>query len=131
MYSSLYMIYIYIYRDSIVVTWISRKHPQGMDEFILTTNGHRSSHGSLQVGDCLGGLQFTHLAGYQGALSAFNALQGVQLKSPKPAEAPKLYESRCWLLGTVVDSKMANGMVQQKVMEMTQQNHGISVHNTM
>ena len=40
-----------------------------------------------EVGDCLGGLQFTHLAGYQGALSAFNALQGVQLKGPKLAEA--------------------------------------------
>ena len=42
---------------------------------------------SAEVGDCLGGLQFTHLAGYQGALSAFNALQGVQLKGPKLAEA--------------------------------------------
>eukprot|EP00435_Cladocopium_sp_Y103_P070388 s21_g35.t1 len=41
------------------------------------------------VGDCLGGLQFTHLAGYQGALSAFNALQGVQLKAPKVAQVPR------------------------------------------
>lgn len=32
------------------------------------------------VGDCTGGLQFTHLAGYQGALAAFNALQGEALR---------------------------------------------------
>lgn len=41
------------------------------------------------VGDCLGGLQFTHLAGYQGALSAFNALQGVQLRAPQPVQVPR------------------------------------------
>lgn len=32
----------------------------------------------MAVGDCLGGLQFTHLAGYQGALAAFNCVQGIQ-----------------------------------------------------
>ena len=53
--------------------------------------GHPLIHRSiahLEVGDCLGGLQFTHLAGYQGALSAFNALQGVQLRAPQPVQVP-------------------------------------------
>eukprot|EP00438_Fugacium_kawagutii_P018342 Skav225112 [mRNA] locus=scaffold6354:53656:59446:+ [translate_table: standard] len=36
-----------------------------------------------KVGDCIGGLQFTHLAGYQGALAAFNAVQAVKLAAPK------------------------------------------------
>ena len=41
-----------------------------------------------QVGDCVGGLQFTHLAGYQGALAAFNAVQGIQMPGPKSSAAP-------------------------------------------
>ncbi len=42
---------------------------------------------NTEVGDCLGGLQFTHLAGYQGALAAFNAVQGIQMPGPKPSAA--------------------------------------------
>ncbi|CAE7249926.1 lpdA [Symbiodinium natans] len=41
------------------------------------------------VGDCLGGLQFTHLAGYQGALAAFNAVQPVSLAGPGNAAVPR------------------------------------------
>jgi len=41
------------------------------------------------VGDCLGGLQFTHLAGYQGALAAFNAVQGIQMPGPKSSAVPR------------------------------------------
>ncbi|CAK9024744.1 unnamed protein product [Durusdinium trenchii] len=43
----------------------------------------------MAVGDCLGGLQFTHLAGYQGALAAFNCVQGIQVKGPSGGQVPR------------------------------------------
>ncbi|CAE7717300.1 bfmBC, partial [Symbiodinium microadriaticum] len=42
-----------------------------------------------KVGDCLGGLQFTHLAGYQGALAAFNAVQPISLAGPGNPAVPR------------------------------------------
>ncbi|CAJ1458088.1 unnamed protein product [Effrenium voratum] len=41
------------------------------------------------VGDCLGGLQFTHLAGYQGAVAAFNCVQAISVKAPEMAAVPR------------------------------------------
>ncbi|CAE8622993.1 unnamed protein product [Polarella glacialis] len=41
------------------------------------------------AGDCLGGLQFTHLAGYQAAVAAFNCVQAVGTKAPSPEAVPR------------------------------------------
>jgi len=44
------------------------------------------------VGDCLGGLQFTHLSGTQGSIAALNALAlpfGVATAGPEPSKCPR------------------------------------------
>jgi len=41
------------------------------------------------AGDCLGGLQFTHLAGYQGGIAAWNALLPVGTKAPCQDACPR------------------------------------------
>lgn len=54
---------------------------------IEVDNKFKTSAGHIYAcGDCIGGLQFTHLAGFQGAKAAFNALMPVSLGAPANSE---------------------------------------------
>lgn len=57
-----------------------------MDNKLQTTAKH-----VFAAGDCTGGLQFTHLAGYQGALAAWNAVMPSpgRFKTPPNSAVPR------------------------------------------
>eukprot|EP00421_Protoceratium_reticulatum_P022080 CAMPEP_0168379186 /NCGR_PEP_ID=MMETSP0228-20121227/11715_1 /TAXON_ID=133427 /ORGANISM="Protoceratium reticulatum, Strain CCCM 535 (=CCMP 1889)" /LENGTH=493 /DNA_ID=CAMNT_0008392213 /DNA_START=47 /DNA_END=1528 /DNA_ORIENTATION=- len=87
--------------DALLVA--SGRKPKGLETLDLDKAGVRWSQKGIvadsklrtscphifAVGDCLGGLQFTHLAGYQGAFAAFNAVLPVSVTGPKPEQCPR------------------------------------------
>jgi len=80
------------------------RQPKGLKELGLDQAGVKwSEKGGIEVdaklrtsakhiyavGDCVGGLQFTHLAGYQGGIAAFNAIMPVGATAPSPDACPR------------------------------------------